>query len=55
MLLLNNGIKITDEQILELVSKELQNAKSKRLAGTKDVQNKFKSAMDEYLERISKY
>jgi hypothetical protein len=54
-LLLNNGIKISDEEILAMVSSELKNEKSKRLAGSDDVKKKFKSAMDEYLERTQDY
>jgi hypothetical protein len=54
-LLLNNGIKITDEEILNLVSGELKSEKSKRLAGSDDVKKKFKNAMEEYLERTQNY
>jgi hypothetical protein len=54
-LLLNNGIKITDEEILNLVSSELKNEKSKRLVGSNDVKKKFKNALDEYLERTQDY
>lgn len=55
LLLLNSGLKITDEEILELIKMELETGKNQRLVGSNDVKKKFKSAMDEYLERINKY
>jgi len=50
-LLLNSGIEISDEQIITMVANEIKNEKSKRLVGSEDVKKKFKSAMEEYLER----
>ncbi len=50
-LLLNSGIDISDEQIIAMVANEIKSEKSKRLVGSNDVKKKFKSAMDEYLER----
>lgn len=54
-LLLSCGIKITEEEIMKLVAKELKEEKSDRLVGADDVKKKFKSAMDEYLERTQEY
>lgn len=54
-LLLNNGIEITDEEILKLISSEIKDEKDRRLVGSADVKKKFKSAMDEYLERTKDY
>lgn len=54
-LLLDNGIKITDEELLSLIAKDIKNQKSERLVGVDDVKKKFKNAMDEYLERTQDY
>ena len=40
---------------MKLVAKELKEEKSDRLVGADDVKKKFKSAMDEYLERTQEY
>ncbi len=50
-LLLKNGIKISDEEILAMVAQGIKEGKSQRLVGSSDVKNKFKDAMEEYLER----
>lgn len=54
-LLLNSGIEITEEEILGLIADQIKEEKNKRLAGTKDVKNKFKSAIEEYLEKTKDY
>jgi hypothetical protein len=54
-LLLNSGITISDEEIHSMISSEIKNEKNKRLVGSDDVKKKFKSAMDEYLERTQNY
>lgn len=54
-LLLNCGIKITDEQILEMIAEEIKNEKSKKIIGKNDVKKKFMSAMDEYIENAQNY
>lgn len=54
-LLLSCGIKITEEDIMKLVAEELKHDKSDRLVGADDVKKKFKSAMDDYLERTQEY
>ena len=55
-ILQNNGFDITDEELLQMMAKELKKKPvNSRLAGIEDVKNKFKSAMDEYLERTQDY
>ena len=54
-LLLNSGVKITDEQILELIAKEIKNERNKKVVGKNDVKKKFMSVMDEYLESTQNY
>lgn len=55
-ILQNNGFEITDEELLQMLSKELKKKPiNGKLAGIEDVKNKFKSAMDEYLERTQDY
>lgn len=54
-LLLNSGIKITEEEILSMVTTEIKRAKNNTLIGSNDVKNKFKSVMEEYLERTKDY
>ena len=54
-LLANSGIEVTEEQLLELISEELRKEKDKKEVLSSDVKNKFKSAMDEYLEQAQDY
>ena len=54
-LLLSTGIKITDEELLQLIAKEIKDEKKERLVGVDDVKKKFKNAMEEYLERTQEY
>ena len=54
-LLLNCGVKITDEQILEMIAEEIKKEKTKKLVGKNDVKKKFMSVMDEYLESTQNY
>lgn len=54
-ILLNSGITISDEEILSMISSEIKNQKSRILIGSTDVKKKFKSAIDEYLERTQDY
>ena len=54
-LLLNCGIKITDEQILEMVAEEIKKEKNKKRVGKNDVKKKFMSVMDEYIESTQNY
>ena len=54
-LLLNNGITISNNELFNLLSKEMKKDRSNRLVGVDDVKKKFKSAIDEYLERTENY
>lgn len=54
-LLINSEIKITDEEILAMIANEIKNEKNKRLVGSTDVKKKFKSAIEEYLERTQDF
>lgn len=51
MMLKSCGYDITDEQLFNLLIKESKDRKNNRLVGSDDVKKKFKSAIDEYLER----
>ena len=50
-LLVSNGMKINDEELLGIIAKEIKNEKTERIVGSDDVKKKFQSAIDEYLER----
>lgn len=54
-LLLNSGVKITDEQILEMLADEIKKERNKKAIGKTDIKKKFMSAMDEYLENTQNY
>ena len=54
-LLLSCGIEVTDDEIIRMVTDELKREKTKRVVGEDDVKKKFKSAVDEYLERMQDY
>lgn len=54
-LLLDNGIDISDQEILNMISVEINEEKNRRLVGSKDVRDKFKSALEEYLEKTQDY
>lgn len=51
-LLSSCGYDISNEELLNLIAKEINKEKSDRLVGVDDVKKKFKSAFDEYLERV---
>ena len=51
-LLINMGMNIEEEKLLEMISKEIKQEKQERLVGIDDVKKKFKKEMDEYLEGI---
>ena len=53
-LLISNGMKINDEELLGIIAKEIKSEKKERFAGSDDVKKKFQSAIDEYLERTQK-
>ena len=54
-LLLNCGIKITDEQLLQMLAEEIKKEKTRKTVGKDDVKKKFMSVMDEYLENMQNY
>lgn len=54
-ILLNNGIKVTKSQILDLVFNDIKQETKKVNTGGKKVEKKFKSAIDEYIERTQDY
>jgi len=54
-LLLNSGVKITDEQILEMLAEEIKKERNKKTVGKTDIKKKFMSAMDEYFENTQNY
>ena len=56
-LLASCGYKTTEDELLSLIAKELKEEKKKKAQNinTDDVKKKFKSAMEEYLERTQKY
>lgn len=54
-LLASCGYKTNEDELLSLIAKHLKDDKRDRLVGAEDVKKKFKSAMEEYLERTQKY
>lgn len=54
-ILLNNGVEISEDEILKMVSIEINSEKKKLLIGSSDVKKKFQSALDEYLDKTKDY
>lgn len=54
-LLFNLGIKIDDEDIKALIADTMKEERTKDPAKDKDIKDKFKSAMNEYLERTQDF
>lgn len=54
-ILANSGINITDEEIFKLVSEEIKKEKEQKKLDGSDIKQKFKDAMDEYLEKTQDY
>ena len=54
-ILLNSGIKISEDDILAMVSKGIENEKNNKQVGSTDVKNKFKKDIDDYLSKIQEY
>ena len=50
-LLLDNGYKTTESELLNMIAEEMKTQKNNRLVGIEDIKKKFKSEIDEYLER----
>lgn len=51
-ILLNNGYKVTEQELLSLISIEMSNGKSRSVLGSNDIKNKFKQEMEEYLAKV---
>lgn len=54
-ILLDYGIDISEKELLNMISIEINEEKNRRLASTKDVRDKFKTALEEYLEKMQEY
>lgn len=54
-LLKNCGYDVTEEQLFTLLSNARKEKKNNRLVGSDDIKKKFKTAIDEYLERTNDY
>ena len=54
-ILLENGIKISEEELLRLLSTELTKKKNVNQIGSSDIKKKFQKEMDDYLSRTTKY
>ncbi len=54
-ILLQNGIKISEQELLKLLSTELEKKTNISQIGSTDIKNKFKKEMDEYLARTNQY
>ena len=53
-LLQANGIDITEEELLDALSKLVQKESNNRLVGIEDIKKKFQSEIDEYLKKTKK-
>lgn len=54
-MLLNSGIDITEEEIINIITNELKQEKTKAQVDGTEVKDKFRNAIDEYLERTQKF
>ena len=54
-ILLQNGIKISEQELLRLLSTEIEKKANISQIGSQDIKNKFKKEMDEYLARTNEY
>ena len=53
-ILLQNGIKINEKELLKLLSLEINKKTNASQLGSSEIKNKFKKEMDEYLARANK-
>lgn len=53
-ILLQNGIKINEKELLKLLSAEIDKKANASLLGSNEIKNKFKKEMDEYITRTNK-
>ena len=54
-MLLSNGTIISEQEILNIIAEELKKEKNKTEIDGSEIKNKFKSAIDEYLEKAQNY
>ena len=54
-MLMSAGIDISDDELIKMIAEELKKDRNNRLVGVEDVKKKFKSAIDEYMERMQDY
>lgn len=54
-ILLQNGIKISEQELLKLLSTEIEKKANISQLGSQDIKNKFKKEMDEYLARTNEF
>lgn len=54
-ILLNNGIKISEQELLKLLSIEANNKKNISQIGSTDIKKKFQKEMDEYLSKTNQF
>lgn len=54
-ILLENGIKISEQELLKLLSTEIEKRKSITQIGSADIKKKFQKEMDEYLAQTKQY
>ena len=54
-ILLENGIKITEQELLKLLTTEFSKRKDVNQISSRDIKEKFQKEMDDYLSRTSKY
>ncbi|MDD2409978.1 MAG: DUF2357 domain-containing protein [Bacilli bacterium] len=54
-ILLNNGTIISEQEILNIITEELKKEKNKAEIDGSEIKNKFKNAIDEYLEKARNY
>ena len=54
-MLLNNGTIISEQEILNIISEELKKEKNKAEIDGSEIKDKFKSAIDDYLDKTQNY
>lgn len=54
-LLLNSGIDVSDEEILDIIANELKRERNKTTVDSSDINNRFKEEFEEFLEDIKNY
>ncbi|HHX94071.1 MAG TPA: DUF2357 domain-containing protein [Tenericutes bacterium] len=53
--LLESGIEMSDEELLDMISIEIRDEKTKRVLDSSAVKEKFKGEIEEYLKKVGKY